>query len=104
MKSDRELKESGGSHAEWKLNIPSSLHSFQKDVLPECKYSMGDVNTDEEINIADLVCLQNHILRRKELNNENWIMSDLTFDGIIDTFDVVMLRRKLTNTTTQILN
>jgi len=100
LKSDRELKESGGSHAEWKVDIRSSLHSFQKDVLPECRYSMGDVNADEEINIADLVCLQNHILRQKELNNENWVMSDMTFDGRIDVFDVVMLRQKLINTKT----
>ena len=64
----------------------------------------GDVKVDEEINIADLVCLQNHIPGRKEINNEDWIMRDMTFDGRIDIFDVVMLRQKIIYTTITISN
>ena len=55
LKSDQQFITHGGSHAEWEANIPSSLHTFQKEGTPECKYQIGDVNTDGTISVADIV-------------------------------------------------
>ncbi|MCM1507382.1 MAG: leucine-rich repeat protein [Ruminococcus flavefaciens] len=94
MKSDDEMRESGGNHAEWKTYIPSSLHSFQEGkVLPECKYSMGDVNQDNSINVADLVTLNKFILNISTGDNIDYILADLTFDGLVDSFDLVKMRQ-----------
>ena len=95
MRSDAELVKSGGSHAEWTLYAPSPLHEFQGNELPECKYKMGDVNADGNISIADLVSLQNFILGRSDIGKEHWVLSDVCHDGKINTFDMVMLRKKL---------
>lgn len=96
MKSDDEMRESGGNHAEWKTYIPSSLHSFQKGKsLPECKYSMGDVNQDNSINVADLVTLNNIILGISTGDNIDYVLADLTFDGLVDSFDLLEIRQLL---------
>lgn len=93
MKSDEEFRKEGGSHAEWELYVPSPLHEFQGDVLPECKYRMGDVNADGVINTADLVALQKYLHGRSTLGKEHWVLSDVCYDGKVDVFDIISLRR-----------
>ena len=94
MKSDEELRTSGGNHASWINYIPSSLHSFQegKD-LPECTYSMGDVNQDNNVNIADMVVMNKSVLGNDSIGYDSYILADLTFDGVVDSFDLVKMRQ-----------
>ena len=61
-KSDSEMKNAGGYHASWKTAVISSIHDFQENISPECNYQIGDMNTDNEINIADMVKLEKYIL------------------------------------------
>ena len=95
MKSDSEMKESGRSHEEWSAKIPTSLHSFQKETLPECTYSIGDVNQDNEINIADMVMLKKYIMCQDTPDYDSFILADLTSDGVVDSFDMVRMRQLL---------
>ncbi|MBR1592578.1 MAG: leucine-rich repeat protein [Ruminococcus sp.] len=95
-KSDSEMKNAGGSHASWKTAVLSSLHEFQGNITPECKYSMGDMNTDGNINIADMVKLERYILNA-EKPDSNLVLSDLNFDGVTDTFDMIEMRKKITD-------
>lgn len=95
LKSDSEMRKAGGSHAEWSVLKPSSLHSFQNDVLPPCKYAMGDINTDETVNVADLVLLQKAVLGKYELSENNWVLADVCSDGKINSFDLVAMRKKV---------
>ena len=91
-KSDSEMKNAGGNHASWKTAVISSLHDFQENISPECNYQMGDMNTDNEINIADMVKLEKYILNA-EKPDDNLVLSDLNFDGITDVFDVIEMRK-----------
>ncbi|MDE6035927.1 MAG: leucine-rich repeat protein [Ruminococcus sp.] len=95
LKSDEELRESGGSHAEWSADIPSSLHHFQKNILPECVYSMGDVNQDKRLSIADMVILKRNILNKNDIDYDGFVLADLTFDGVVDAFDMVRMREMI---------
>ncbi|MDE5860894.1 MAG: leucine-rich repeat protein, partial [Ruminococcus sp.] len=95
MKSDEELIESGGSHEKWWADIPSSLHSFQKDKLPECTYSMGDINQDKSVSIADMVMLNRSILNKSDIDYDSFILADLNFDGIVDSFDLMKMREMI---------
>ena len=97
MKSDDEFRKAGGSHAEWVLSEPSPLHEFQKDVLPECKYRMGDVNADGNINTADLVTLQKYLHGRSGITKSNSVLADTCCNGVTDVLDMVTLRRKVIN-------
>ncbi|MBP3761778.1 MAG: leucine-rich repeat protein, partial [Ruminococcus sp.] len=94
-KSDSEMKNAGGYHASWKTAVISSIHDFQENISPECNYQIGDMNTDNEINIADMVKLEKYILNAEKPDN-NLVLSDLNFDGITDVFDVIEMRRKIT--------
>ena len=97
MKSDDEFRKEGGSHAEWTLSVPSPLHDFQGDKLPECRYRMGDVNADGNINTADLVTLQKYLHGRSGITKANGVLADVCCDGVTDVLDMVALRRKVIN-------
>ena len=91
-KSDSEMKNAGGNHASWKTAVISSLHDFQENISPECNYQMGDMNTDNEINIADMVKLEKYLLNAEKPDN-HLILSDLNFDGNTDVFDMIEMRK-----------
>lgn len=55
----------------------------------------GDVNADDEFNIADVVVLQNWLLGRSGAKLENWKAADLCDDNRLDVFDLCLMRRKL---------
>ena len=96
MKTDKELKAAGGYHAKWSLSNTSSIHRACFDKLPQCSYSVGDVNADGEKGVADLVSLSSYLLAKTELTEGNGALSDLNFDGTVDTFDLVFLRKQIT--------
>lgn len=54
----------------------------------------GDANGDGEYTIADVVLLQSFLLGR-EVDMQSWTAIDLTCDGVIDAFDMILARRKL---------
>lgn len=96
MKSDSEIKDDG-SHNSWNAYIPTSLHSFQKNGTPECKYQVGDVNTDGNLNIADAVKMTKYLLNAETETADNLVLYDLDFDGRIDVFDMILMRQKFLN-------
>lgn len=69
------------------INLPGSLCD---PVL------MGDVNNNGEIDIADLVMLEKYLLGKGEL--DEWKLADLCEDGVIDSFDLALMRKTLINT------
>ena len=62
-----------------------------KELLPE--KIRGDVNADGEFGVADVVMLQDYLLRRTSLINSN--AADLDENGILDIFDMVSIRKLL---------
>ncbi|MBQ9895591.1 MAG: leucine-rich repeat protein [Ruminococcus sp.] len=95
LKPDREIKKEKNNHSFWNIYKYSNLHSFKQNEVPECKYSLGDVNMDESTNIADLVSLQRHILGQSAIAPDDQILGDLCSDGTLDGFDIVKMRRML---------
>lgn len=95
MRSDDELKKAGGDHESWTIKYPSDMHSFQLKTLPACPNSVGDVNLDEKVGIADLVTLNKYILGNGTIEPDDMVLADLDFDGRVDAFDLCMLRQKI---------
>lgn len=95
LKSDSETLAETSAHSVWNFRTPSVLHNFQKETLPECKYSMGDLNTDGEINIADLVLLKKYLTGQSSVSKDDIVLADLTYDGVTDIFDLVLMRQLL---------
>lgn len=95
LKSDSEVLAETEYHSVWNFRTPSTLHNFQKETLPECSYSMGDINTDGSISIADLVTLNKYLTGRSPVSADDIVLADLTFDGVTDVFDLVRMRQLL---------
>ncbi|SEH42579.1 Transglutaminase-like superfamily protein [Ruminococcus flavefaciens] len=97
MRSDAEMKKAGGAHASWKICKPTSLHSFQSNVTPVCEYSMGDMNTDGEVGVSDLVKMSRYLLGKESISEDDLPLSDLDLSGNTDVFDMIKLRKVLVN-------
>ncbi len=55
---------------------------------------IGDVNGDEEFNIADVVLLQKYLLGDSDAVLSDWQNADLCADGRLDVFDFCMMKKK----------
>lgn len=53
----------------------------------------GDVNADGKFTVADVVMLQNYLVRGGEVND--WVVGDLCEDDILDIFDLCIMKQKL---------
>ncbi|MDE5557720.1 MAG: RICIN domain-containing protein [Ruminococcus sp.] len=56
---------------------------------------IGDVNADNEVNIADVLILQKWLLGVPNTELANWEAADLCKDDIIDVFDMIEMRKLL---------
>lgn len=56
----------------------------------------GDINADDEVNMADLVLLSRHILTENKLTAEQCKRADLIADNRINVFDMIELRKLVT--------
>ncbi|MDE6425175.1 MAG: leucine-rich repeat protein [Ruminococcus sp.] len=66
-------------------------HNLTFNPLDDINY--GDANNDGKINIADAVSLQKYLFGNGSVGYE----ADLTKDGIIDSFDMVYMRKIILN-------
>ncbi len=66
-------------------------HNLKFNPLDDLTY--GDANNDGNINIADAVSLQKYLFGNGSVGYE----ADLTKDGIIDSFDMILMRRMILN-------
>lgn len=55
----------------------------------------GDVNNDGQFSVADLVAVQKYVLGKDEL--DNWQRGDLCKDNRVDTFDLCLMRKLVSN-------
>lgn len=77
-------------------------YSFADDKYTEITFKsdaplMGDVNLDGEVNVADAVKLQKHLVNVNALTAEQAANADIITDNTIDVFDFVGLRKLLTS-------
>ena len=52
---------------------------------------IGDVNADGEFSVADLVMMEKWLLGSRDITD--WQAGDLLEDGVIDAFDLALMRK-----------
>lgn len=55
----------------------------------------GDINSDGELNVADVALLQKWLLAVPDTHLENWKAADFCVDDKLDVFDLCLMKRKL---------
>lgn len=66
-------------------------------IYEENGYYMGDVNDSSAIDAADLVIFQKWLLCSYKSDDAHLLRADMTHDGVLDAFDMVLLRKVLTS-------
>lgn len=85
-------KDDGANICQWKY-WGGEGQKFILEPLKALEKTVGDVNADGEFSIADLVMLQKYLLGSGELSD--WETGDFYSDGIVDSFDMLIMREKL---------
>lgn len=68
-------------------------HKFSP--LDDIEY--GDVNSDDDFNVADVVVLAKWLQGASDIQLDNWMAADFCKDGKLDVFDLCLIRRELIN-------
>lgn len=85
------------------MSIALSLLLCITSISPQLKakaesfYVKGDVNSDGEFNISDVVLLQKWLLCISDTILENWQAADLCKDDTLDVFDLTMMKHQFIN-------
>ncbi len=69
----------------------SGLKSFVVEATP----IIGDINSDGEFSVADVVLFQKWILAVPDTKLANWKAADLCEDDRLDVFDLCLMKRML---------
>ncbi len=85
-----------GGYTEDDTNVqtfqPNGTYAQKFDIIKVIK---GDINADGEIDKDDVVILQKWLLGSCEMTN--WQTADLCQDGMIDVYDLIMLRKLISD-------
>lgn len=72
-----------------------SCDAYMKKRRWDDPYLLGDVNSDNMFNIADVVTLQKWLLSKSNTVLMNWRAADLCGDGMLNAFDLCLMRKAL---------
>ncbi len=61
---------------------------------------IGDVNSDKQFNIADVVLMQKWIIKTSDIKLANWKAGDIDENGKINVIDLALMKEKLLNSST----
>jgi hypothetical protein len=88
MLSDSQVKKDD-LHSEYEVYSPSSLHDFQNSKLPECRYSLGDVDRDGVVDGKDASAILTSYAKTSmgEESTVDAVLGDFNFDGTVNAID-----------------
>ncbi|MCR4645293.1 MAG: dockerin type I repeat-containing protein [Oscillospiraceae bacterium] len=76
--------------------VTTAAETTTHAILPGYVTQYGDVNLDQEVSVMDVLMLQRYMLGLPA-EIENWKNADLDKDGVIDIYDLAILKRGLTH-------
>ena len=76
--------------------VTTAAETTTHAILPGFVTQYGDVNLDQEVSVMDVLMLQRYMLGLPA-EIENWKNADLDKDGVIDIYDLAILKRGLTH-------
>ncbi len=89
-------KEIGANICQWEYNGGANQKFIIEPADTTVRMLPGDVNSDGDVNVADLIALHRYLLGRKTYISD-FTAADVNEDGKINVFDSILLRRIITN-------
>lgn len=74
-------------------SLNEDFKAFVAELSQKNTILTGDINSDGDVNVADLVLLRMQLLGTASLDSEQSAIADINTDGIIDCFDFTALRQ-----------
>ncbi|MDE5558965.1 MAG: peptidoglycan DD-metalloendopeptidase family protein [Ruminococcus sp.] len=97
MKAIAEMKKLGDVLGNPFVNNPEtslfSLNSGYPIFFWQIEEITGDINSDGKVSINDAVLLQEYLLGKEQLTEEQFLKADINSDGTTDIFDMVIMRK-----------
>jgi hypothetical protein len=80
--------------------IPSDefIETTTEEIVPlagDVAMADGDINGDGAFGVSDVVLLQKWLLGVPDTHLANWWAADYNYDGILDAFDLCLMKREL---------
>ncbi len=108
MLSDNQIKNNCSSgHSIWSVDKLSNLFNYDGNITtPTCDHDiMGDLNLDFKIDKSDLEIMEQIIIGNNfKATTLQTTIADLTFDGRVDVYDLILLRERFFEITKQPTN
>ena len=88
-----------GGLADWDEAIEAVNITLREviEVLDEEQVAMGDVNFDGSVSILDLYFIISYLMQEIEFDYNTMLIADVTYDQMIDVFDILQLSDVLSN-------
>ena len=88
-----------GGLADWDEAIEAVNITLREviEVLDEDQVAMGDVNFDGSVTILDLYFIISYLMQEIEFDYNTMLIADVTYDQMIDVFDILQLSDVLSN-------
>lgn len=74
---------------------PATEHETEVQTEDEAEPAQGDLDGDGNVTVTDVIFLQKYLLCGGVLTPEEWSCADLMEDGVVDVFDLALLKRLL---------
>jgi len=89
----------GSTTIDIKPDVPASATPVTGDggkaVVPDKTWNLGDINSDGQVSVSDVVLLQKWILAVPGTQLKEWTAGDIYCDNILNVFDLCLLKRML---------
>lgn len=59
------------------------------------EYVPGDVDMNGSIEVSDLITVQKYLVKKTDLSEQKFKLADLNGDGVVNAYDMIMLKRIL---------
>ena len=84
-----------GRRYEHGIRYKYEIDLYSGEILTASTENYGDVNSDGEVSVSDVIVLHKYLHGVKSLTQEEYEVADINADGIVNIFDFVNLKQEI---------
>ena len=80
-----------------RLKLSGKITEIESSAFSGCTGMLGNCNGDSSISVNDVVYLQKYLHGKQKITKMQTILADMNYDGIVNVYDMILLKKKLIN-------